>query len=72
MSVIVLRLVVVLPPLGVKLLTDLWAQQARLSYHPWAEIVAIIGFLDGLREDPAADAFVTEDALGRAVAELGG
>jgi aminoglycoside phosphotransferase (APT) family kinase protein len=52
--------------------TDLWERQAGVSYHPWAEIVAIVGFLDGLREDPGADAFTTEDALARAVAELGG
>lgn len=52
--------------------TKLWEQQAGASYHPWAEIVAIVDFLDGLREDPGADAFTTEEALARAVAGLGG
>jgi hypothetical protein len=37
--------------------TVLWEQQAGLSYRPWAEIVAIIGFLDGLLDDPGCDAF---------------
>lgn len=52
--------------------TKLAEQQAEVSYHPWAEIVAIIDFLDGLREEPGADAFTTEEALARAIAELGG
>jgi aminoglycoside phosphotransferase (APT) family kinase protein len=52
--------------------TKLWEQQAGASYHPWADIVAIVDFLDGLREGPGADAFTTEEALARAVAGLGG
>lgn len=50
-----------------------WAV-ARLggaAYHPWADVVAIIGFLDDLREDWGREQFLVEDMLGRAVAELG-
>jgi hypothetical protein len=35
-------------------------------------VVTIIGSLDGLRDEPGADRFLVEDALARAVTELGG
>jgi len=51
--------------------TAIWEQGGGQRYHPWADVVTIIGFLDGLRDDPPSDALVVEDALARAVAELG-
>lgn len=51
--------------------TEIWEQLSGQSYHPWAEIVGIIGFLDGLREDSQSDGSSMEDALARAVAEMG-
>ncbi|MGH7745382.1 MAG: hypothetical protein ACREQ5_11410, partial [Candidatus Dormibacteria bacterium] len=41
------------------------------EFHPWAEVVTIIGFLDGPRDDAGSDRFTTEEALARAVAKLG-
>ncbi|MGH9082127.1 MAG: phosphotransferase [Acidimicrobiales bacterium] len=52
--------------------TGLWERVSGSTYHPWADVVAIVGFLDGLEDGPGSDAFVTEQALARAVAELGG
>jgi len=50
-----------------------WERQSGARYHPWADIVTIIGDLDGLRDDPrpASERRLVEDALARAVAELG-
>lgn len=54
--------------------TALWERLAGACYNPWADVVTIIGSLDGLRDEPPADSerFVVEDALARAVAELEG
>jgi aminoglycoside phosphotransferase (APT) family kinase protein len=52
--------------------TDIWERLTGAEYHPWADIVTIVGFLDGLRDDPPPDRFVIEDALARAVARLRG
>jgi len=52
--------------------TALWQQAAGAAYHPWADVVTIIGFLDDLREDWGSERLLVEDMLGRAVAELGG
>lgn len=51
--------------------TAIWERGSGQRYHPWADVVTIIGFLDGLRDEPPSDARVVEDALARAVAELG-
>jgi aminoglycoside phosphotransferase (APT) family kinase protein len=53
--------------------TTLWEQVSGTRYHPWADVVTIIGDLDGLREEPPPDRErrVVEDALASAVAELG-
>ena len=51
--------------------TDIWEQLSGRSYHPWAEVVGIIGFLDGLREESHSDDSVMEEALARAVAGVG-
>lgn len=50
--------------------TAIWEEMTGLTYHPYGDIVAIIGFLDALRDDPPSDGYSIEDALGRAVAEL--
>jgi aminoglycoside phosphotransferase (APT) family kinase protein len=50
--------------------TACWEGITGLTYHPWGDIIAIIGFLDALRDDPPSDRHSVEDALGRAVAEL--
>jgi len=51
--------------------TDIWEQLSGRSYHPWAEVVWIVGCLDGLRDGQASDDFVMEEALARAVGEMG-
>ena len=52
--------------------TAAWQQAAGADWHPWGDIVTIIGFLDDLREDWGRDRYLAEDMLARAVAELGG
>jgi aminoglycoside phosphotransferase (APT) family kinase protein len=52
--------------------TSMWERVTGARYHPYGDVVAIIGFLDGLRDDPPPERFVVEEALARAVAELGG
>jgi hypothetical protein len=59
-----------LPPMGRR------GDGHRLSgtrYHPWADVVTVIGSLDGFRDQPPADTErrAVEDALAKAVAELG-
>lgn len=49
--------------------TALWQDAA---YHPWADIVTIIGFLEDLRRDWGSERLLVEDMLAHAVAELGG
>ena len=52
--------------------TALWQQASGTAFHPWADVVTIIGFLDDLRDDWGPEAVLVEDMLARAVAELGG
>jgi aminoglycoside phosphotransferase (APT) family kinase protein len=52
--------------------TALWQQAAEAAYHPWADVVTIIGFLDDLREDWGSERLLVEDMLACALAELGG
>ncbi len=52
--------------------TALWQRAAGATYHPWADVVTIIGFLDDLRDDWGSERLLAEDMLARAVAELGG
>lgn len=52
--------------------TVLWQRAAGVAYHPWADVVTIIGFLDDLRDDWGSEGPLVEDMLARAVAELGG
>jgi aminoglycoside phosphotransferase (APT) family kinase protein len=51
--------------------TEIWVQLAGRPFHPWAEVTGIIGFLEGWRGEPPSDSDVIEEALARAVAELG-
>jgi aminoglycoside phosphotransferase (APT) family kinase protein len=52
--------------------TALWKQAASTTYHPWADVITIIGFLHDLRGDWGSERLLVEDMLARAVAELGG
>jgi aminoglycoside phosphotransferase (APT) family kinase protein len=52
--------------------TARWQSAAGTAYHPWADVVTIIGFLDDLRDDWGSERWLVEDMLARAVAELGG
>jgi aminoglycoside phosphotransferase (APT) family kinase protein len=51
--------------------TALWQNVSGAAYHPWADVVTIVGFLDDLREDWGSERLLVEDMLARAVAELG-
>ena len=35
--------------------TAMWQSAAGATYHPWADVVTIIGFLDDLRDDWGSD-----------------
>jgi aminoglycoside phosphotransferase (APT) family kinase protein len=52
--------------------TAWWQRAAAAVYHPWGDIVTVIGFLDDLRDGWGAERRLVEDLLARAVAELGG
>lgn len=52
--------------------THLWERLSGLTYHPWADVLWIVGCLDGLRSAPSWDDVVMEEALARAVAALDG
>jgi hypothetical protein len=51
--------------------TRLWEHAAGTSYHPWGDVLTIIGFLGDLRDDWGSERLLVEDMLARAVAELG-
>jgi aminoglycoside phosphotransferase (APT) family kinase protein len=53
--------------------TTMWERRSGASYHPWGDVVTIIGGLDDLRDEPPPhpERVAVEDALARAVAELG-
>jgi hypothetical protein len=50
----------------------LWQRASGAVYHPWADVVTIIGFLDDQRDDWGSERFLVEDMFARAVAELAG
>ena len=52
--------------------TARWQDAAGAAYHPWADVVTIIGFLDDLRDGWGSERLLVEDMLAGAVAELGG
>lgn len=47
-----------------------WERLTGLTYGPWADVVAVVGFLDGLRDDPGSDAPLFETLLERAIVDL--
>ncbi len=51
--------------------TAWWQQASGDTYHPWADVVTIIGFLDDLRDYWGSDRLLIEDMLARAVTDLG-
>lgn len=51
--------------------TALWERVSGRTYDPWSEVVSIVGILDVMRSGPRPDRLPMEDALSRAVAELG-
>ncbi len=52
--------------------TGIWERAAGTAYHPWGDVVTVVGFLDDLRDDWGPERQLVEDMLARAVAELGG
>lgn len=51
--------------------THLWEQVSGLTYHPWADVVTVVGFLDDLNSDPGSEDHRLEGLVVDAVAELG-
>jgi aminoglycoside phosphotransferase (APT) family kinase protein len=49
-----------------------WEQMAGTRYHPWGDVVTVVGFLDDLHDGWGSERLLVEDMLARAVAELGG
>jgi aminoglycoside phosphotransferase (APT) family kinase protein len=51
-----------------------WEQRSGRPFDPWADVMSIIGVLDNLRaaKNPSRSRLAIEDALARAVSELGG
>ena len=43
--------------------TALWQQAAGAAYHPWADVVTVIGFLDDLRGDWGSERLRVPGAL---------
>ena len=52
--------------------TAWWQHASGTAYHPWADVVTIVGFLDDLRDDWGPERLLIEDMLACAVAELSG
>jgi aminoglycoside phosphotransferase (APT) family kinase protein len=52
--------------------TARWEREASAGYHPWGDVVTIVGFLDDLRDDWGSERLLVEDMLVRAVTELAG
>jgi aminoglycoside phosphotransferase (APT) family kinase protein len=52
--------------------TACWEREAGAAYHPWGDVVTVVGFLDDLHDDWGSERFLVEDMLARAIAELGG
>jgi hypothetical protein len=49
-----------------------WERTAGTAYHPWGDVVTVVGFLDDLHDDWGSERFGVEDMLARAIAELSG
>jgi aminoglycoside phosphotransferase (APT) family kinase protein len=52
--------------------TACWEREANAVYHPWGDVVTIVGFLDDLHDGWGSERLLVEDVLARAVADLGG
>ena len=52
--------------------TQQWEQASGIGYHPWADIITVIGDLDSLHDHPPRERLAIEDALAAAVAQLSG
>jgi hypothetical protein len=51
--------------------TALWSQASGAAFHPWADVVTIVGFLDDLRSGWGSEKYLLE-VLADAVAQLEG
>ncbi|MGH3161180.1 MAG: phosphotransferase family protein [Streptosporangiaceae bacterium] len=49
-----------------------WERVAGAAYHPWGDVVTIVGFLDDLHDDWGSERLLVENMLARAIAELAG
>jgi aminoglycoside/choline kinase family phosphotransferase len=49
-----------------------WERVAGATYHPWGDVVTVVGFLDDLHDDWGSERLLVEDMLARAIAELAG
>jgi hypothetical protein len=52
--------------------TALWERVSGIAFHPWADVVTVIGFLDNLCDNWGSERHLVEDLLAQAVAELRG
>jgi aminoglycoside phosphotransferase (APT) family kinase protein len=52
--------------------TRRWERVAGAGYHPWGDVVTIVGFLDDLRDGWGSERLLVEDMLTRAVTDLAG
>jgi hypothetical protein len=50
--------------------TAIWSQQSGADYHPWADVVTIVGCLDDLRSGWGSERHLLEEVLADAVAQL--
>ena len=50
--------------------TQRWEELTGRRFNPWADVMIIIGMLDGLRDDPHLNRASVEEALARSVADL--
>jgi hypothetical protein len=49
----------------------IWEEMTGDRFNPWADVMMLIGMLDGIRDDPYLNRLSVEEALARAVAVLG-
>jgi aminoglycoside phosphotransferase (APT) family kinase protein len=52
--------------------TTIWEELTGSQFNPWADVMILMGMLDGLRDDPHLNRASVEEALARAVAVLRG
>ena len=50
--------------------TQHWEELTGRRFNPWADVMIIVGMLDGLRDDPHLNRASVEEALARSVAEI--